>query len=100
MIQHESVPFECHLFVCTHTRNGDAKACLDGSSDEVRAVLKAEVKKRGISDRVRVSQSGCLGLCADGPNVVIYPQKIWFSGVRPEDTAAILETVEGILSVK
>jgi len=97
MIHENSLPFECHVFVCTHTRNGESKACLDGNSSEVRDILKAEVKKLGLNSRVRVSQSGCLGLCASGPNIVIYPQKIWFAQVDKSDIPEILETIKGLV---
>jgi len=46
---------------------------------------------------VRISQSGCLGLCAKGPNVILYPQKIWFSEVRGGDVDDILAKIGEIL---
>ncbi len=46
---------------------------------------------------VRASHSGRLGLCAKGPNVIIYPQKIWFSEVSPEHVPLVMEKLEQIL---
>jgi (2Fe-2S) ferredoxin len=39
-----------------------------------------------------------MGLCQDGPNVIIYPQKIWFSEVSPDDLGHVISSVEGILT--
>jgi len=40
---------------------------------------------------VRANQAGCLDQCELGPTVVIYPQQIWYGGVRPEDVPRIVE---------
>ena len=94
--QNES-PFKCHVFVCTNDRQGKRKSCADGNSTHIRKVLKEEVANRGWKPKVRVSQCGCLGLCADGPNVILYPQKIWFSEVSENDVGEVIEAVEGII---
>jgi (2Fe-2S) ferredoxin len=91
-------PFACHVFVCTNDRKGARKSCADGDNVAVRQILKQEVTDRGWKGRVRVSQSGCLGLCEEGPNVLIYPQKIWFSTVGAKDVGQVLAAVEEILS--
>jgi len=57
-------------------------------------VLKDGVNQRGWKGKVRISQSGCMGLCAKGPNVMIYPQKIWFSDVSTNDVEEVLSKVE------
>ena len=90
-------PFVCHVFVCTNDRGGKRRSCADGDSPRIRADLKKKVSKRDRTKSVRVSQSGCLGLCSDGPNVIIYPQKIWFSEVSTEDVEQIVSKVEEIL---
>lgn len=55
-----------------------------------RTTSRREVEKRGWKGRVRVSHSGCMGLCAKGPNVMLYPQGLWFSAVTLQDADAIL----------
>ena len=97
MSRENVAPYACHVFVCTNDRKGERKSCADGNSQQVRKALKQEVSSRGWKKYVRVSQSGCLGLCAKGPNVIIYPQKIWFSEVSPEDVPLITEKLEQIL---
>ena len=91
-------PYECHIFVCTNDRNGKRKSCADGKSPAIRAALKQEIADRGWKPRVRVSQCGCMGLCGNGPNVLIYPQKVWFSEITIGDIGKIIETVDGFLS--
>ena len=46
---------------------------------------------------MRVSTSGCMGVCAQGANVMIYPQKLWFSEVSPDDVDAIVTVIERIM---
>ena len=94
----DATPYQCHLFVCTKTRDGIRRSCGDHDSSRIKSTLKDEVNKRGWKSRVRVSDTGCLGLCDDGPNVLIHPQKIWFSDVGMEDIPAILKQVEELLA--
>ena len=93
-------PFVCHVLVCVNDRQGARKSCADGQALAMKDLLKDEVARRGWKPRVRVSQCGCLGLCEKGPNIMIYPQGIWFSGVTEKDAPSILDTLEEILAVK
>ena len=97
MTQKISTPYVCHIFVCTFDRAGERKSCGDEEGVELRAVLKTEVGARGWKKWVRVSQSGCLGKCEEGPNVMIYPQQIWFKNTSLDDVEEILSQVEQIL---
>lgn len=98
-MQIDESPYTCHIFLCVKTRGGVRKSCGDGNSNlELKSILKDEVKKRGWKSRVRVSESSCLGLCDEGPNVMIYPQKIWFSEVDPADAGTILDKVAELLA--
>lgn len=95
-VQNES-PFAVHVFVCTNDRAGERKSCADDNSQLVKAIIKKAVDERGWKGKVRVSASGCLGLCATGPNVMIYPQKVWFSGVSPDDVDNIVSAIEKLV---
>ncbi|MBN2161368.1 MAG: (2Fe-2S) ferredoxin domain-containing protein [Pontiellaceae bacterium] len=90
-------PYQCHIFVCTKTRDGIRRSCGDHDNGGLKAALKQEIKDRGWKSRVRVSDSGCLGLCDEGPNVLIHPQKIWLSAVTSEDIPDIIQTIEKLL---
>ena len=78
-------PYEKHVFVCTA-----GKTCpVDGEAAAVHARLKELVKLAGLSHRIRVNNSGCMSQCGYGPMVVVYPENVWYCGVRPEDADAI-----------
>ncbi len=55
-----------------------AAACLSLRSDQVLKAMQAEVKKRGIEDKVKVKGVGCMGLCARGPLVLTEPQHTYY----------------------
>ena len=97
MAEMNESPYLCHVFVCTNDRGGKRKSCADGNSPEVRAALKQAVADKGWKPKVRVSQSGCMGLCAKGANVILYPQKVWFSDVYLEDVEKIISEIEKIM---
>ena len=98
MAEKKESPYLSHIFVCTNDRGGEKKSCADNESRLVRSKLKEAVNNRGWKGKVRVTQSGCMGLCAKGSNVMLYPQKIWFAGVLPEDVEEIMSALEDIVS--
>ena len=90
-------PYIAHVFVCTNDRGGERKSCADNNSQIVKSKLKEAVNEKGWKGKVRISTSGCMGLCARGSNVIIYPQKIWFSEVLPDEVDEIISTIERII---
>lgn len=56
----------------------------------VRDTLKAELHRQGLSSVVRANNAGCLDACAHGPSMVIYPEGIWYGGVKKEDVPEIV----------
>ena len=98
MANQKESPYVCHVFVCTNDRGGERKSCADQNSPQIRTSLKQEFNNRDWTGKVRVSQSGCMGLCANGSNIMIYPQKIWFSEVSTDDIGQIVSKVEEILN--
>ena len=85
--------YQRHVFVCINERPaGHPKGCcLEKGSAAIRDTLKAELHKRGLSGLVRANNSGCLDACAFGPSMVIYPEGIWYGGVKKEDVPEIIE---------
>jgi len=86
--------FRHHVFVCENRRDpADPRGCCGAKGSEaLRAALKAEVERRGLKKQVRVNAAGCLDACAYGPTVVVYPEGVWYGGVRLEDVAEIVES--------
>ena len=97
--QNES-PYVAHVFVCTNDRGGERKSCADNNSPLIKKKLKDEVNGKGWKGKVRVSTSGCMGICAKGSNVMIYPQKVWFSEVLPYDVNEIVDLLERFMADK
>ena len=85
--------FTHHIFICCNQRSaGSPRGCCDpAGSEALRNAFKAEVKKRGLDPFVRANVSGCLDQCECGPTVVIYPQEIWYGGVKLADVPRIIE---------
>jgi (2Fe-2S) ferredoxin len=98
MANNNESPWVAHVFVCTNDRGGERKSCADNNSQNVKSKLKEAVNEKGWKEKVRISTSGCMGLCAKGSNVMIYPQKIWFSEVLPDEVDEIISTIEHIMT--
>jgi (2Fe-2S) ferredoxin len=92
-MEHSRVPYQKILFVCVNKRQPNEICCAHRGSEAIAEALKARVKDLGLSRHVRVSKSGCQDLCAKGPNVMIFPDYVWYQGVTPADVERILEDV-------
>ena len=95
----QNTPFRCHIFVCVNDRQGTRKSCADNQGAEIRQILKDRFQKMALpANSVRVSQSLCMGICTDGPNLMIYPQGLWYSTVQIKDIDSIVSQVEDLLA--
>jgi (2Fe-2S) ferredoxin len=86
--------FTHHVFVCCNRREpGHSRGCCDPEgAGRLREALKARLKQRNLGELlVRVNQAGCLDQCEYGPNLVIYPQGIWYGRVTLDDLDRIIE---------
>lgn len=92
----DALPFDTIVFVCAHQRGpGERVACANAGRDgqALLDTLKAAVKARGWETRVRISKSGCVDRCEEGPNVVVVhraQKAVWFHGVSLDDAPQIL----------
>src|SRR5579875_2584476 len=84
--------YPIHVFVCDLNKGEGIPCCSARGSAAVIEALRAQIAARKLFDRVQLTLSGSLGLCARGPNMVVYPEGVWYSGVRPEDVAEIVES--------
>jgi len=85
-------PFRLHVFVCDQQKPEGLPCCSARGSAKVIDVLRREVAARGLGDDVQITACGSLGLCERGPNMVVYPEGVWYSGVQPQDVAEIVES--------
>lgn len=77
----QKTPFKVHVVVCQNTRpdRPEILSCGGVISKEIAIELKNFVDEVKLKGKVRISTTKCLGQCDLGPNVMIYPQEVWFS---------------------
>ena len=73
-----------HVLVCGGT------GCTSSGSPKIQDAFNQEIVKNGLSEEVKVVQTGCFGLCALGPVVIVYPDGTFYSNVTVEDVAEIV----------
>ena len=73
-----------HVLCCGGT------GCTSSGSPKIQAAFKSEIAKNGLTEEVKVVQTGCFGLCALGPVVIIYPDGTFYSNVTEDDVAEIV----------
>jgi (2Fe-2S) ferredoxin len=85
--------YRIHAFICTNRRPDGHKlgSCAAEGSEHLRNYMKEKAKAMGLGD-VRINGAGCLGRCAEGPAMVIYPEGIWYSFKTEADIDEILTT--------
>ena len=76
---------EKHILVCHGT------GCTSSKSPEILRRFREILEEKGI-ENVRVIQTGCFGLCAKGPIVIIRPEDTFYAMVTPEDCEEIIDT--------
>ncbi len=83
-------PFQYHVYVCNQVKPEGIPCCSAHGSVKVIDRLRQEVAKQGVGDRVQITTCGSIGLCDRGPNMIVYPDGIWYSGVTPDDVPEIV----------
>lgn len=83
-------PYRLHVFVCDQKKPEGAPCCTARGSLQVIDALRREVVSAGLADEVQITTCGSIGLCTRGPNMIVYPEGVWYSGVQPEDVPEIV----------
>lgn len=90
----QPLPYKKIIFVCGNQREpGERVCCADSGGVALHAKLKEIVKARGLRGRIRVSKSGCMNRCEYGPNIMIFPDNVWYSHVTEADLEPLMEGV-------
>lgn len=76
--------YRSHVLVCGGT------GCTSSGSQQIIQTLKDELKKNRLQNEVAVVKTGYHGLCAEGPVMIVYPEAVFYSKVRPEDVEEIV----------
>ena len=73
-----------HILVCGGT------GCTSGNSNKIYSEFVSRLKEQGLDKEVKLIMTGCFGLCARGPIVVVYPEGTFYQHVKPEDVNEIV----------
>ncbi|MFI5103183.1 MAG: methyltransferase [Terriglobales bacterium] len=85
-------PFRFHLFVCTQQKPEGIPSCPANGSFAVLDALDREIQARGLNNDVQLTTCGCMGLCDEGPVMVVYPAGVWYRRLQPSDVSEIVGT--------
>jgi toluene monooxygenase system ferredoxin subunit len=78
--------YDRHVFVCT-----SGETCPEqGDVERFVKVLRDGVKSAGKQGEIRINKAGCFSQCGHGPMLVVYPENVWYAGVKESDLPEIL----------
>lgn len=77
--------YRSHVMICRGT------GCTSSNSEQIALKFEEEIKKHGLDKEVVVERTGCFGLCALGPVVIVYPEAAFYSMVKTEDVEEIVK---------
>ena len=73
-----------HILVCGGT------GCTSNKSHDIIDALNSELRAQGLENEVKVVMTGCFGLCANGPIMVVYPEGACYNHVTVDDVKEII----------
>ena len=76
--------YRSHVLVCGGT------GCTSSGSARIIEALDRELQRNGLTEEIKVIKTGCFGLCALGPVMIVYPEGAFYSMVKPEDIPEIV----------
>jgi (2Fe-2S) ferredoxin/predicted O-methyltransferase YrrM len=85
-------PFRYHVYVCDQQKAEGVPCCPARGSRGMIDALRREIVVQGLANQVQITTCGSLGLCERGPNMVVYPEGVWYSGVQTEDVREIVDS--------
>ena len=77
--------YRSHVLCCGGT------GCTSSGSAKIIEEFEKEIAATGLTEEVKVVKTGCFGLCALGPVVIVYPEGSFYSRVKPEDVKEIVD---------
>ncbi|KTC96508.1 (2Fe-2S) ferredoxin [Legionella geestiana] len=85
--------YQRHILVCTNQKPGGKACCAEKGAAETFEYLRTRLLERGLQGpgMLRTSKTGCLGRCAMGPCMVIYPEGVWYRCHTEADVDEVIE---------
>ena len=77
--------YRSHILVCSGT------GCHASGSLVLKEALEAEIARVGLDKEVKVIETGCFGFCRLGPNMMVYPEGVFYCQVHEQDVPQIVE---------
>ncbi len=85
--------YEKHVFVCINERqDASRKSCGEATGLALVTAMKKQIKDNGLKIRMRAQKAGCMDICEHGPNVVVYPEGVFYGKVQLSDVPEIVES--------
>jgi len=86
--------YKKHVFFCVNQKENGRKCCQMAEAESMCHYMKARLRELDLKGegKFAVSSSGCLGRCSVGPNLVIYPEGIWYTYHDLDDIDEIIES--------
>jgi len=83
-------PYRHHLFFCRQQKPGGLTCCAARGAAASLEALQAAIAEEGLAEEVMVTTCDSFGMCGRGPNLIVYPEGLWYHGVTPEAAREIV----------
>lgn len=78
---------QCTVLVCQGT------GCVSGRAEQIYSSIETKIAKSGLGENIQIKRTGCHGFCQRGPLVVVEPEGIFYSKVKPDDISDIVQSL-------
>jgi len=85
--------YRYHVFFCGNQRDAGKTCCNNYGASFWSDYMKRRIREKGLTGKggIRINKTGCLGRCGDAPNIVIYPDGVWYKYYGKDDIDEIIE---------
>lgn len=82
-----------HVFMCINQRDNGKRCCAQAGSEAMVQYAKQKIKSMDMAgeSKIRINKAGCMGRCALGPTMAVYPEGVWYRYESEADIDVIIE---------